>query len=50
MLIICFERTLCGLGQFTQIWISNVVTVENFVVEVKFMWDAFAVFGISGRL
>jgi hypothetical protein len=44
------ERTLSRLGQFTQIWIANVVTDENFVVEVKFMRNAFAVFGIGSRL
>ncbi len=44
------ERTLCWLGQFTQIWIANVMTDENLVVEAEFMWNAFVVFGIGGRL
>jgi hypothetical protein len=42
------ERTLSRLGQFTQIWIANVTTDENFVIDVEFMWNAFAVFGGSG--
>jgi hypothetical protein len=45
-----FEGSLSRLGQFTQIWIANVTTDENFVVDVEFMRDAFAVFGISGGL
>jgi hypothetical protein len=45
------ERTLSRLGQFTQIWIPNVSTDENFVVEANFMWNAFAVFtSVGGRL
>jgi hypothetical protein len=43
-------RTLCRLSKFTQIWIANVTMDENFVVEAEFMQNAFAVFGISGRL
>ncbi len=43
-------RTLCRLSKFTQIWIANVMTDENFVVEAEFMQNAFAVFGIGGRL
>jgi hypothetical protein len=40
------ERTLSRLGQFTQIWIANVMTDENFVIDAEFMQNAFAVFGI----
>jgi hypothetical protein len=43
-------RTLCRLGQFAQIWIPSVTMDLNFVVETEFMWNAFAVFGISGGL
>jgi hypothetical protein len=32
-----FEGTLSRLGQFTHIWIANVMTDENFVVEAEFM-------------
>jgi hypothetical protein len=45
-----FEGTLSRVGQFTQIWIANVTTDENFVVDAEFMWNVFAVFGIGGRL
>jgi hypothetical protein len=38
------------LASFTQIWIANVMMDENFVVEVEFMQNAFAVFGVSGGL
>ncbi len=44
------ERTLCWLGQFTQIWIANVMMDENFVIEAELMQNAFAVFGVSCRL
>jgi hypothetical protein len=44
------ERTLSRLGQLTQIWIANVMTDENFVVDAEFMRNAFAVSGISGGL
>jgi hypothetical protein len=44
------ERTLCWLDQFTQIWIANVMTAENFVIGAELMRNAFAVFGISCRL
>jgi hypothetical protein len=42
-----FEGALSRLGLFTQIWIANVTTDENFVVDAEFMWNAFAVFGVS---
>jgi hypothetical protein len=45
-----FERALCRFGQFSQIWISNVTTDEDFVIEAKFVWNEFAVFGISSGL
>ena len=45
-----FERALCRFGQFSQIWISNVTMDEDFVIEAKFVRNAFAVFGIGGRL
>jgi hypothetical protein len=45
-----FEGTLSRLGQFTQIWIANVMTDENFVIDAEFMQNAFAVFGIGGGL
>jgi hypothetical protein len=32
-----FEGTLSRLCQFTQIWIANVTTDENFVVDAEFM-------------
>jgi hypothetical protein len=41
---------LYRLGQFTQIWIAKVTKDENLVVEAKFMQNAFAVFGVGGRL
>jgi hypothetical protein len=40
-------RTLCRLGQFTKIWISSVMMDENFVVEAKFMRNAFAVLALA---
>jgi hypothetical protein len=42
-----FEGALSRLGQFTQIWIANVTTDENFVVDAEFMRNAFAVFGVG---
>jgi hypothetical protein len=45
-----FEGTLSRLGQFTQIWIANVTTDENFVIDAEFMRNAFSVFGIGGGL
>ena len=45
-----FEGALSRLGQFTQIWIANVTTDENFVVDAEFMRNAFAVFGVGGGL
>jgi hypothetical protein len=38
-----FEGTLSWLGQVTQIWIANVMTDENFVIDAEFMRNAFAV-------
>jgi hypothetical protein len=43
-------RPLCRLGQFALLWISSVTMDLNFVVEAEFMWNAFAVFGVSSRL
>jgi hypothetical protein len=43
------SHTSSRLGQFTQIWMANVTTDENSVIEVEFMWNAFAVFGIGSR-
>jgi hypothetical protein len=45
-----FEGTLSRLGQFAQIWIANVTTDENFVIDAEFMPNVFAVFGIGGGL
>jgi hypothetical protein len=38
------ERTLCWLCQFMQIWIANVMTDENFFIEVE------CICSVGGRL
>jgi hypothetical protein len=45
-----FEGTLSRLGQFSKVWIANVATDENLVVETEFMRNAFVVFGVGGGL
>jgi hypothetical protein len=45
-----FEGAFCWFSQFSQVWVSNVMADEDFIVEAEFMRNALAVFGIGGAL